>query len=198
VELVPLQFELPPPVFRGTPVPLKEPRVERPREAPRAPFMAPPGIVNLAQGKATRCSDSQPQGGEIDYVNDGRKEAAEFNLLTMGPGPQWVQIDLGKVAAVYAILLWHNHAEARVYRDVIVQISGDPDFLDPVTVFNNDYDNSSGMGIGTDLGYVETSEGKLIDCQGQHGRYVRCYSNGNHLDANNHYTEVEIYGHPVR
>jgi hypothetical protein len=63
-----------------------------------------------------------------------------------------------------------------------------------VTVFNNDYDNSAGLGVGEDLGYVETSEGKLIDAQGVEGRYVRLYSNGNHLDGENHYTEVEVFG----
>jgi hypothetical protein len=91
-------------------------------------------------------------------------------------------------------LLWHSHAEARVFRDVIVQIGDDPDFLDAETVFNNDYDNSSGLGIGRDLGYVETSEGKLIQCDGVSGRYVRCHSRGNHLDDRNQYTEIEVYG----
>jgi hypothetical protein len=112
------------------------------------------------------------------------------------PGTEWVQVDLGQKATIYAVLLWHSHAEARVYRDVIVQVSDDPDFLEAETVFNNDYDNSSGMGIGSQLGYVETSEGKLIDCQGFKGRYVRLYSKGNHIDDKNHYTEVEVFGLP--
>jgi hypothetical protein len=105
-----------------------------------------------------------------------------------------VQIDLGQKAAIYAVLLWHNHAEARVYRDVVVQISDDPDFLQAQTVFNNDYDDSSGLGIGSNMGYVETSEGKLIDCRGIEGRYVRLYSKGNNLDDKNNYTEVEVFG----
>jgi hypothetical protein len=44
------------------------------------------------------------------------------------------------------------------------------------------------------MGYVETSEGKLVDCRGAEGRYVRLYSKGNHIDDKNHYTEVEVYG----
>lgn len=196
-KLVPIQFELPAPTFRGTPVPLKEPNVEKPRTGPRPPFLAPEGTVNLARGKTVTASDPAPVSGELDFITDGAKEASDFAFLELRPGSQWVQVDLGQKAAIYAVLVWHNHAEARVYRDVIVQVSDDPDFLDCQTVFNNDYDQSSGMGIGQDLGYVETSEGKLVDCKGVEGRYVRLYSKGNHVDEKNHYTEVEVFGKPV-
>ncbi len=47
------------------------------------------------------------------------------------------------------------------------------------------------------MGYVETSEGKLIDCQGVEGRYVRLFSKGSHIDVKNHYTEVEVHGKPA-
>jgi hypothetical protein len=194
VKLVPIQIELPAPAFRGTPVPRKEPNVEEPRLKPRPPFLAPEGTVNLARGKSVACSETAPVSGELDFVTDGDKEASDFGYLELRPGTQWVQVDLGQRAAIYAVLVWHSHAEARVYRDVIVQVSDDPDFLEAQTVFNNDYDNSSGMGIGSNQGYVETSEGKLIDCQGVEGRYVRLYSKGNHIDDKNHYTEVEVFG----
>jgi hypothetical protein len=117
--------------------------------------------------------------------------------LKLRPGTQWIQIDLGQTAAIYAVLIWHNHAEARVYRDVIVQISDDPDFITCDTIYNNDYDNSSGQGIGADKGYVETAEGKLLDGKGFEGRYIRLYSRGNTMDEDNHYTEVEVYGRPT-
>ena len=83
------------------------------------------------------------------------------------------------------------------YRDVVVQVSDDPDFIEAATIFNNDYNNSSSLGIGPHMGYVETSEGKLIDAQGIEGRYVRFYSRGNHIDQKNHYTEVEVHGVPL-
>jgi hypothetical protein len=185
---------LPPPAFRGTPVPIDEPNVEKPLGKPRPPFLAPEGTVNLSRGKPVTCSDPAPTSGEVDLVADGGKEASDFGYLELRPGTEWVQVDLGERAAIYAVLLWHNHVEARVYRDVIVQVGDDPDFLESQTVFNSDHDNSSGMGIGRDMGYVETSEGKLIDCRGVEGRYVRLYSRGNHIDDKNHYTEVEVFG----
>jgi hypothetical protein len=197
MNLVPVQIELPAPAFRGTPVPLEEPNVEKPRGGPRPPFLAPEGTVNLARGMPVSAGDPMPVAGELDFVTDGAKEASDFGYLELHPGTQWVQIDLGQEAAVYAILVWHNHAEARVYRDVVVQVGDDPDFLDAVTVFNNDYDNSSGLGIGGDMGYVETSEGKLVDAKGVEGRYVRVHGKGNNIDGKNHYTEVEVFGRPV-
>ncbi len=195
-ELVAVEIVLPAPAFRGTPGPANEPNVEPARLKPRDPFLAPEGTVNLARGKPVTCSDPAPASGEVDFVTDGDKEASDFGYLELRPGTEWVQVDLGQKATIYGVLVWHNHAEARVYRDVIVQISDDPDFLDAHTVFNNDYDSSSGIGIGPDKGYVETSEGRLIDCQGVEGRYVRLYSRGNHIDDKNHYTEVEVFGRP--
>jgi len=198
VNMVRIEIELPAPAFRGTPVPLEEPNVEKPRGEPRPPFFAPEGTVNLARGKPVAASDPMPTAGELDYVTDGMKEASDFGYLELHPGTQWVQIDLGQQAAVYGVVIWHNHADARVYRDVVVQVSDDPDFLTAETVFNNDYDNTSGLGIGGHLGYVETSEGKLVEGLGVEGRYVRVYGKGSHVDPKNHYTEVEVFGKPVK
>ena len=197
-KLVAVEIKLPSPAFRGTPKPSKEPHVEPPLGKARPPFFAPEGTKNLAVGKPVAASDLAPASGELDYVTDGDKEASDFGYLGLRSGTEWVQIDLQERANIYAVLIWHNHAEARVYRDVIVRVSDDPDFLEAVTVFNNDYDNSSGMGIGPELGYVETSEGKLIGGRGAQGRYVRLYSRGNHMDDKNHYTEVEVYGKPLK
>jgi hypothetical protein len=83
-----------------------------------------------------------------------------------------------------------------VCRDVVVQVSNDPAFVDGVkTIFNNDQDNSTGLGIGRDREYFETNEGKLVDAKGLKARYVRLYSRGSTFtDQLNRYTEVEVYG----
>ena len=64
------------------------------------------------------------------------------------------------------------------------------------TVYNNDYDNSCGLGLGKDLEYIEDYRGRLIPLGGTHARYVRLYSRGNTSNDQNHYVEVEVYGTP--
>jgi hypothetical protein len=81
---------------------------------------------------------------------------------------------------------------------VIVQVADDPDFLANVhTLFNNDNDNSSGLGLGTDRHYVETAEGRLVAAKAVKARYVRLHSQGNSDNDQNHYLEIEVYGRSV-
>jgi len=131
-------------------------------------------------------------------VTDGDKESNDNSFVELHRRTQWVQIDLEKRAKIYAILIWHAHHTYQVYHDVIVQVSDDPDFTQGVkTLLNNDYDNSSGLGVGTDKEYFETYEGKLIDAKGVEARYVRCYSRGSTYSALNRYTEIEVWGIPI-
>ena len=109
-----------------------------------------------------------------------------------------MQIDLEKDADISAVLLWHFHSQARVYFDVVVQVSDDPAFQkDVTTIFNNDANNDLGLGAGKELDYVETYQGKLIDAKGVKGRYVRLYSKGSTTNKLNHYIEVEVWGKPA-
>jgi hypothetical protein len=195
-KLVPLPIKLPKPAYAGTPKAIPQnTTAEKPTGKPRPDFMAPPGLTNLALKRPVTSSDKDPILGKIDQVTDGDKEGSDGSWVELGPGKQWVQIDLGKSASIYAIIVWHNHADPRIYRDVIVQVSDDADFIqNVVTVFNNDQDNSSGLGVGKDREYFEGFEGKLIDAKGAKGRYVRCYSNGSTADDQNQYTEVEVWG----
>ena len=195
---VPLKTELPKPLFVGTPVPVKLPNLEPPREGKRPDFMVPAGTINLAAGKKVTSSDKEPVMGTIDLVTDGDKAGDEGSWVELAPGKQWVQIDLEKPANIYAIVLWHYHSQARVYLDVVVQVSDDPEFAkDVTTVFNADSQNDLGLGAGKDLAYIESYEGKLIDAKGVKGRYVRLYSKGNTTNKLNHYIEVEVFGKPA-
>jgi hypothetical protein len=106
---------------------------------------------------------------------------------------------LEKPAEVYAIVIWHAHNTPQLYKDVIVQVSDDKDFkTDVKTVFNNDYENEAGLGIGTDKQYFEDRQGRLIDTKGVKARFVRLYSKGSSFSALNRYTEVEVYGLPSK
>ncbi len=193
-DLAPAEIKAPKPAYGGTPknVPAG---VVKPSGKPRVMPMWPKGAANLAIKKAVTSSDKEPIIGSLPQITDGDKEATEGSYVELGPGLQWVQIDLGKKSAIYGFVVWHHHADPRVYKDVVVQVADDPDFINNVqTVFNNDQDNSSGLGVGTDKEYFENYEGKLIDAKGAVGRYVRCYSKGNTSDDQNHYTEVEVHG----
>ena len=195
---VPLKTQLPRPLFVGTPVPLNVPNLEPPMKGKRPDFMVPMGTVNLAKGKKVTSSDNNPVVGTLDLVTDGDKAGDEGSWVELGPGKQWVQIDLAKSANIYALLVWHFHSQARVYRDVVVQVSNDPAFKSGVTtIFNNDFNGVLGLGTGKDLNYVETYQGKLIDAKGATGRYVRLYSNGNTTNKLNDYIEVEVWGKPA-
>jgi hypothetical protein len=195
---VPLKTQLPRPLFVGTPVPLNVPNLEPPTKGKRPDFMVPASTLNLAKGKKVTASDNNPVVGTLDLVTDGDKAGDEGSWVELGPGKQWVQIDLAKSANIYALLIWHFHSQARVYRDVVVQVSNDPTFKSGVTtIFNNDFKGELGVGAGKDLNYVETYQGKLIDAKGANGRYVRLYSNGNTTNKLNDYIEVEVWGKPA-
>ena len=200
-KLVPVDIILPKPMFVGTPQDTRVDNLEKPLGKPRPPFLAPEGTTNLALNMALSGGDEEPIIGDIEMITDGDKEAADGSYVELGPFVQYITVDLEKECEIYAIVVWHYHKQPRVYFDVVAQVSNDADFISDVkTVFNNDMDNSAGLGIGKDKHYVETSEGKLIDCLSQgspKARYVRLYSNGNTSNDLNHYIEIDVYGKPV-
>jgi len=193
-EMAPLAIKLPRPMFVGTPQDIKVARLEKPLGKPRPPFFAPVGTKNVAFGKRVASTDEEPIIGEIEMITDGDKEGSDGSYVELGPFKQHITIDLGSEHNIYAIVVWHFHKQASVYFDVVVQISSEPNFVKPKTVFNNDIDNSLKFSVGKNMHYVETSEGKLIDAKGTRGRYVRLYSQGSTQNDLNHYIEVEVYG----
>jgi hypothetical protein len=198
VKMVPVPIVLPRPMFVSTPKDIRVPNLEKQLDRPRAPFLAPAGTINIAAGKPITSSDEFPAIGDIDMIIDGDKEGADGSFVELAPFKQHVTVDLEAQYEIYAVVVWHFHKEPRVYFDVIAQISNDPDFIMGVTtIFNNDMDNSLGMGMGTDKHYIETSEGKLMDAKASQGRYVKLHSNGSNIDESNHFVEVEVYGRPV-
>ncbi len=195
-DTVALTTDIPEAMFEGTKVPLKVANLE-PVETKQKPLMVPKGLTNLALEKEITASDDLPVIGDLEYITDGDKDAADGSYVELGPQVQWVQIDLEEEGEIYGVWLWHFHKNARAYVDVIAQVSNDQTFTKPeeiTTIYNADHDNSSGMGKGTDKAYVETNKGRVIDGKGAKGRYVRLYSNGNSSNEMNHYIEVEVWG----
>jgi hypothetical protein len=197
---IPLPLTLPKAVFAGTPTDIPPgTTVEKPTGKPRPIPQVPKGTVNLALHKKVTSSKA-PFSGTLDLITDGDKEAKEGTAVELLPRLQWVQIDLGSTRLLSYIVVWHTHMVPVVYHDVVVQVSDDPAFVDGVkTLYNNDQDNSAGLGIGKDREYFETNEGRLIDAKGAKARYVRLYSKGSTFnDKLNRYTEVEVYGLPAQ
>jgi hypothetical protein len=198
--LAPLPIKLPAPAFTGTPKDVQVgPNVEPYSDKPRPAMLAPAGVKNVAAGSKVTSSDKNVSSENLAKVVDGDKEASDQSVIFVHKGTQWVQLDLGSPQEIYAVLIWHAHNTRKVYQDVIVQVADDPDFIDNVrTIFNNDVDNTSGLGVGTNREYFEDYQGKLIDAKGVKARYVRCYSKGSTESALNEYTEVEVYGRPAK
>ncbi|MBL7134115.1 MAG: hypothetical protein ISS78_08455 [Phycisphaerae bacterium] len=191
-----LKVRLPKPRFVGTPRRIRVDNAPPGGPKPDKPLRVPIGLKNLARGKAITASDDDPVIGKLQYITDGDKEARDGSLVELAPGKQHVQIDLGAVSEIFAIVVWHDHRIAQVYRDVVAQVSNDENFIDKKTVFNNDHNNSSGLGLGKDYEWIETNHGKIMPAGGVKGRYVRLYSRGSTSGDENHYTEVEVYGRP--
>jgi len=191
-----IEMEFPPEIIEGTPKPVKVPNLRKaPSQAPL--FRVPEGTTLLSAGKKVTSSDDFPLIGELDLVTDGEKEGGQGYFVELSGGTQWIQIDLEESHPLHALWIWHFHANERAYHDVVIQVSDDPGFKSGVTtVFNNDYDQSSGLGKGRDRPYVESRFGHVIDADGVVARYVRLYSRQNTYDEMNHYIEVEVYGKP--
>ena len=196
---MPLPLKLPKANFQGTSANTNiGANVEKLTGKPRPIPLVPKGTINLALKKKVT-SSAAPFSGSLDQITDGDKEAREDTAVELKPKLQWVQIDLGATSPLYYIVVWHFHIQPVVFHNVVVQVSNDPNFIDGVTtLFNNDQDNTAGLGIGKDREYFETNEGKLVDAKGTKARYVRLYSKGStYQDPLNRYTEVEVYGLPA-
>ena len=170
----PIEIELPEPFFGGTPVDYWSPILEPQSFKDRDPFFAPPGVDVISEGVEVTSSFPEPLLGELEQIVDGDKSYAKTSLVELGEGPQWGQLDLGAPTDLYALMLWHFHEGGRVYFDVVVQLSNDPNFKAGVTtVYNNDHDNSAGIGVGDDKEYFESETGRLIPVEGVTAQYVR-------------------------
>jgi hypothetical protein len=198
--LVPLELKLPAPAFKGTPKDLPqdldlEPLSDKPRPA----LMVPPGCVNLVAGIVPSSTDTNASPAKLAKITDGQKEVYEDQIVLLRKGVQSVTFDLAKPAEIYAIVVWHAHDASKVYRSVVVQIADDAGFTRNVrTLYNNDKENNAGQGVGTDRQYFETNEGKLIPGNGEKAQFVRLFSRGSTESALNEYTEVEVWGKPVK
>lgn len=197
--LVPLELTYPRPVRFATPTPPPGSSASPPPRQPHATPQVPAGTKMLSRGAAVSADEPAPLLGEWTQITDGEVAAQPGSVVEFGPGPAWVQIDLGEPCRIALIRVWHDYARPHVYKDVVVRLAADADFTRNVTtLFNNDRDNSLGLGAGTDTEYFETFFGRLIDAGNARGRYLRLDSAGRYADDMNHLVEVEVFGRAVQ
>lgn len=195
----PLVLQLPAQTAKGTPEDLPVgPHVEPLSTKPPKPVEVPADVKNVAKGK-TVTSQNPPYLGELTQIVDGDREPFDEQAVEFRKGLNWVQVDLGETFEIHAIAMWHDHRYIQAFRDVILQVSNDPEFKkDVTTLFNNDVDNSSGMGVGTDREYFELQYGRVVPAKGVKARYVRGYTRGSSLSAINVWQEIEVYALPAK
>lgn len=195
-----LTLQLPAPTLKGTPEQLPAgPNIEANSDKAPATMQISKGAKNVALGKTVTTSVKPFSETQPEAITDGKKEAFDYDTVEMKKGSQWVQVDLGEPYKIEALAIWHDHRYIQVMHDVIVQVSDDPEFKTGVTtLFNNDTDNSSGLGVGTDREYFERHWGRVFDGKGTKARYVRGYTKGSHLSALNCWQEIEVYAVPSK
>jgi hypothetical protein len=195
----PLALKLPAHTLKGTPDDLPSgAHIEPLSDKAPKPLQVPKGVKNVALGK-TVTSSVPPFLGELSMITDGKKEPNDDDAVEFKKGVQWVQVDLGESVSIHAIVMWHDHRYVQAMRDVILQVSDDPEFKTGVTtLYNNDTDNSAGFGVGTDREYFEMEFGRAVPAKGVKARYVRGYIRGSNQSALNCWQEIEVYALPAK
>jgi hypothetical protein len=195
----PLVLNLPLHTLKGTPEDLPSgPNIDPPSDKAPPPLEVPKGVTNVAAGKPVTSSIA-PFLGELSQITDSKKDPLDDDAVEFKKGTQWVQVDLGQSFAIYAVVMWHDHRYVQAMHDVILQVSDDPEFKSGVTtLFNNDTDNSSGLGVGTDREYFEMQFGRVAAGKGVQARYVRGYTKGSNQSALNCWQEIEVYALPAK
>ena len=180
----------------ATPGPVERVKPPHLRKGEALPLMVIEGLENLALYKPVTAG-SEPINGDLEQLTDGINNSGEFDVVE---GPGWVQIDLGEEASIHAVVLWYYYRNSNIFNDVIVRVSDAADFSgNVITLFNNDHDNSSGMGIGNDPAFISSWRGEIIDASGSKhigttGRYVRV-NTGMSVDGFlPRYLEIAVYG----
>ena len=96
-------IEFPKPMFVGTPVAAKLPNLDKSKK-PRLVLKAPAGVENLALDMEVTSSDPEPIIGDLDMICDGDKDGADGSYTELGPGKQWVQVDLEEEAIILSLI----------------------------------------------------------------------------------------------
>lgn len=147
-----------------------------------------PNPVNQSASIAPTSSTSSAVAGELAKITNGDNNSwCDLG----GSGPHEVTVDLGVVKTLRQIKVWGLFHNTRMYSDRIVRISENGS--DWYTIFNNDSDNSAGVGIGTHSEYIETQDGKVFTIPDINAQYIQVWSGDDNLGGNATLVEIEAF-----
>lgn len=161
------------------------------RSPPEGTGLVSPILLSL--DKPVSSSTAYPVIGELSMITDGDKQLTDGSYVELDAGLAYIEIDLGASFLLDQISIWRTPVGS-TYHDVVVLLSTEqvPDSW--FAVYNNDEDNSAGLGPGSDPEHEENPGGLHIPGIDQWARRVRIYSRGSSQDTHNRYTEVDVYG----
>ena len=93
-------------------------------------MMVPSGLKNLAPGSIVTSSDKSVTAGNLAKITDGDKGPSYQSIVLLRRGTQWVQLDLGSLSEIFALVIRHANNRAKIYHAVIVQVADDSDFIE--------------------------------------------------------------------
>jgi hypothetical protein len=145
-----------------------------------SPVVSGDATTNIALNKpVTLLAPSVPGTKPSSLVTDGDTLSANY---FEAPAPAaTVEIDLGGIARLSSLKIWHYYTDGRTYLGKKVQVSVDK--VTWVTV----YDQT------VDANYAESAAGKThtVDID---ARYIRDTINGSTANASNHWVEIQAFG----
>lgn len=135
-------------------------------------------ITNLALGKAVIASHYVT---DIASAVDG--SLSTYADISYQSGLVYIIVDLGGLADVSEIKVWHYYADGRTYHNPRLEISADRENWE--TVFDGAVDGT----------YKETSAGRsTVFSTPKRIQYVRDSIQGSTANTSNHWSEVQVWG----
>jgi len=137
------------------------------------------GIVSLGKSYIAGVGTLDNRGNSIV---DGQYEDTTLYVSVSTTDPTYLEIDLGGVAELEQVKVWHYYLDERTYHDTKTEVSEDG--ITWVTVFDSAVDGE----------YAETSAGKTHTFAPINVRYIRDWLHGSTSNTGNHWVEIDAYG----
>jgi hypothetical protein len=119
----------------------------------------------------------------LAIATDGLTESASYVDVGSVLGKATLEIDLGDIASLTSIKIWHYYTDARTYKEKKLEVSEDG--ITWVTIYDQTVNGD----------YVEGVAGKEhILSPAVNARYIRDSMNGSTANASNHWVDIQAFG----